>query len=299
MALRKVPAEISASQDSQSDSDEMPPLPMHALSKRHQLKPDSQLRGLHKVFRDEDAQEDHIRRRISARRANIRKRLAEESEHSLLLDQIEGYSGPSLEERETKQWPGNISGAHPSISEEEEGTSEGAASHPFPAPSTSSDTVTSVDWLHLWICGHKLLPAPHKCRTSFQRQYRPVPLTIGGLREARPVLSPMADDEPLRTSIRQEMLQVQCEVYGDLAELPEMMRALAWTLEVSLQVVSSAQSLSSADISTSESQGERVVLRLLRVTSTCRGLHGFGQPEDARQGHPKPRCILNSHLPLP
>uniref|UniRef100_UPI00398F39FB protein CC2D2B-like n=1 Tax=Pristiophorus japonicus TaxID=55135 RepID=UPI00398F39FB len=80
MAWRKVPAETSAPEDSQSDSDETPLSPMHALW-------------------DEDAQADHIRRRISARRENIRKRLAEESEHSLSLDQIEGYSNPTLEER--------------------------------------------------------------------------------------------------------------------------------------------------------------------------------------------------------
>ncbi|XP_078079624.1 uncharacterized protein LOC144500490 [Mustelus asterias] len=79
MAWRKVPAEPSLSRDSQSDSDETASLPMQALW-------------------DEDTQEDHIRRRISARRENIRKRLAEESEHSLLLDQIEGHSNPSIEE---------------------------------------------------------------------------------------------------------------------------------------------------------------------------------------------------------
>ncbi|XP_038630044.1 coiled-coil and C2 domain-containing protein 2A-like isoform X2 [Scyliorhinus canicula] len=79
MARRKVPVEKMVPHDSQSDSDETPSLPMQALW-------------------DEDAQEDHMKRRISARRENIRKRLAEESEHSLLLDQIEGLSNPSLEE---------------------------------------------------------------------------------------------------------------------------------------------------------------------------------------------------------
>ncbi|XP_069756567.1 protein CC2D2B-like isoform X4 [Narcine bancroftii] len=62
MALQKIPAET---QNSPSDSDE----PW-----------------------DENAQEEHIRRRISIRRENIRKRLAEKSEGSLLFDQSEDYN---------------------------------------------------------------------------------------------------------------------------------------------------------------------------------------------------------------
>ncbi|XP_051883707.1 protein CC2D2B-like [Pristis pectinata] len=74
MAQQKVPTEM---QISESDSDES---------------------------WDENAQEEHIRRRISVRRENIRKRLAEESEHSLLLDQIEDDGSSKIEK------PGSISG---------------------------------------------------------------------------------------------------------------------------------------------------------------------------------------------
>ncbi|XP_072882870.1 protein CC2D2B-like [Hemitrygon akajei] len=70
MAQQEVPTEA---QNSQSDSDEL---------------------------WDENTQEEHIRRRISIRRENIRKRLAEGSEHSLLLDQIGDDSSSKIEKRE-------------------------------------------------------------------------------------------------------------------------------------------------------------------------------------------------------
>ncbi|XP_067903011.1 uncharacterized protein [Heterodontus francisci] len=51
--------------------------------------------------------------------------------------------------------------------------------------------------------------------------------------------------EPLSSSIQWQMLQVQHEVRGDLAESPETMHALARTMEASFQAMSSAQFWSS------------------------------------------------------
>eukprot|EP00062_Callorhinchus_milii_P001333 gi/632936378/ref/XP_007894661.1/ PREDICTED: uncharacterized protein C10orf131-like [Callorhinchus milii] len=72
MSQRKDPAETK-SEDTQSEN-----MPKHATW-------------------DEEAQEEHLRRRISSRRENIRKRFAEESERRP-LEQIEGYNDSNIQE---------------------------------------------------------------------------------------------------------------------------------------------------------------------------------------------------------
>ncbi|XP_067903012.1 uncharacterized protein [Heterodontus francisci] len=105
------------------------------------------------LIKDKRTQNAHERTRTIGGVPILAILTVEEEEALLLTGEDGGWSvadgeaGAPGQEGESQLLPGYVPRGHPTTFEEEQGTSEAAAIHPFPTPSISSDT-SHLGWAH-------------------------------------------------------------------------------------------------------------------------------------------------------